>query len=268
MAYNLGEIDPEEPTGIYADPREEEEGGPPPRRLMRLAGALLVMGVFAGGLWFAYDIGLHRAGGAAGNTGDIPLIRADAGPMKVKPANPGGMPVPARDMLIYGGQRPQVEHLLPPPEQPMARPAPPPMVPNPLPPAQSAVANPPPPAAPDAAAGAGPEIADAASSPAPAAGAASPAKPPAAKHSPTKAGKLRLQLGSVRSADAARGEWERLKRDNHDLLGSMSAVAIRADLGDKGVYYRIQAGPIADASTADRICGELRQRRLPCIIVR
>ena len=267
MAYHLGEIDPEERTGIYADTRDEEDDGPPPRRLMRLAGALLVMGVFAGGLWFAYDIGLHRAGGIPGIAGDTPLIRADASPMKVKPANPGGMPVPDRDMLIYGGQRPQVEHLLPPPEQPMARPAPPP--PNPLPtvptsspPAQNAAANPP------LAVGARPEVADDTPPPAPAAAAASSAKPSSAKRSPAKAGKLRLQLGAVRSAAAARGEWARLKRDNPDLLGSMSAVAIRADLGDKGVYYRIQAGPIADASTADRICGELRQRHLPCIIVR
>lgn len=266
MAYNLGEIDPEERTGIYAAAGEEQEDGPPPRRLLRLAGALLVMGVFAGGLWLAYDIGLHRAGGAAGGTGDIPLIRADATPMKVKPANPGGMPVPDRDMLIYGGQRPQVEHLLPPPEQPMARPAPPPAAPSSPPPGQTTAANPLPGAAPDTAAGGAPETAGTlppASAPSP-----GPTKASTAKRPPAKTGKLRLQLGAVRSADAARGEWARLKRDNPDLLGGMSAVAIRADLGDKGVYYRIQAGPIADASTADRICGELRQRRLACIIVR
>ena len=63
---------------------------------------------------------MHHAGGA----GDIPLIRADTRPMRVKPENPGGMQIPDRDMLIYGQQRPQVEHLLPPPEQPMARPSP------------------------------------------------------------------------------------------------------------------------------------------------
>lgn len=79
---------------------------------------------------------------------------------------------------------------------------------------------------------------------------------------------MRLQLGAVRSAGEAREEWERLKRSNADLLGKLSAVAVRADLGDKGVYYRIQAGPIASTAAGERICGELRQRRLACIIVR
>jgi hypothetical protein len=143
MAYDLGQIDPEERTDLYADPRDEDYA-PRPRQLLRVVVALAVMGAFAGGLWFAYNEGKHHVGGA----GDIPLIRADTRPMRVKPENPGGMRIPDRDMLIYGQQRPQVEHLLPPPEQPMARPAPPPP-PPPLPapsapPVQAAAAVPPP----------------------------------------------------------------------------------------------------------------------------
>jgi hypothetical protein len=69
----------------------------------------------------------------------------------------------------------------------------------------------------------------------------------------------------VHSEDAARREWDRIKRTNSDLLGSLSATPVRADLGDKGVFYRIQTGPIADA---DRICGELKQRNIGCIIAR
>ena len=124
MSYHLGQIDPEERTGLYADPRDEE-ADPPPRRVLRIVGALLVMALFAGGLWFAYVEGARHMAGTGGS-GDIPLIRADTRPMKVKPAEPGGMPIPDRDMLIYGQNRPMVEHLLPPPEQPMALPAPPP----------------------------------------------------------------------------------------------------------------------------------------------
>ncbi len=141
MAYDLGQIDPEERTDLYADPRDEDYA-PRPRQLLRVVVALAVMGAFAGGLWFAYNEGKHHVGGA----GDIPLIRADTRPMRVKPENPGGMRIPDRDMLIYGQQRPQVEHLLPPPEQPMARPAPPPPpLPAPsAPPVQAATAVPPP----------------------------------------------------------------------------------------------------------------------------
>jgi hypothetical protein len=72
----------------------------------------------------------------------------------------------------------------------------------------------------------------------------------------------------VRSEDAARQEWERIKRKNADLLGNISATPIRADLGDRGVYYRIQTGPFADLAGAERICSELKQRSIGCIIAR
>jgi hypothetical protein len=85
---------------------------------------------------------------------------------------------------------------------------------------------------------------------------------------PTPASGTRLQLGSVRSEDAARQEWERIKRKNTDLLGDLSATPIRADLGDKGIYYRIQTGPVSDPAAADRICNELKQRNIGCIIAR
>lgn len=72
----------------------------------------------------------------------------------------------------------------------------------------------------------------------------------------------------MRSEELARREWDRIKRGNPDLLGNLSAVAIRADLGDKGVYYRIETAPVGDAAMAERICSELRQRHLGCIIAR
>ena len=72
----------------------------------------------------------------------------------------------------------------------------------------------------------------------------------------------------MRSEDAARQEWDRIKRKNADLLGTLSATPIRADLGDKGIYYRIQAGPVSDQAAAERICGELRQRSVGCIVAR
>ncbi len=276
MSYNLGQIDPEEEPALYADPRDGEPRARP-RRMLRAGAALLVMGLFAGGLWFAYAAGMRQSNGA----GDIPLIRADTRPMKVRPTDPGGMPIPDRDMLIYGQSRPAVEHLLPAPEQPMARPAPPPPAP-----AQAAASGPS--AAPAAGsvettpAAAAPNGATAAALPAPGAPAhpeqiaavppanprsASPRTAPAGAAA-TRTGGVRLQLGAVRSEEVAREEWDRIKRRNSDLLGNLSAVAIRADLGGKGVYYRIQAGPVGDASTADRVCGELRQRHLGCIIVR
>lgn len=269
MSYNLGQIDPDERTGLYVDPRDEEPAAPP-RQVLRILGALLVMGVFAGGLWFAYFEGARHMAGSS-DSGAIPLIRADAQPIKVKPAEPGGMHVPDRNMLIYGdGQgRPEVEHLLPPPEQPMALPVAPPPGPPATPAPQTAAAPPlPVPAAePATSTGASP------ATPRPVQSQVLQARPQPAQPRPARpesepAGGLRLQLGAVRSAGMARAEWDRLKRTNPDLLGHLTAVAVRADVGDRGVYYRIQTGPIANSAVAERLCGELRQRHLGCMIVR
>jgi cell division septation protein DedD len=264
VAYHLGPVDPDRRAELFPDTREEEPQ-PRLRRLVTTALGLLVMTLFGGGLWFAY---IHQArfsgGDAAG--GQVPLIRADERPTKVKPEQPGGMEIPDRDKLIYNPSRKVVEHLLPPPEKPMPRPAPPPQV-------QAEAARSP--TGPAPAVPAAPEKPPAAAQTAQAQqqAAAPPNKavqvPPALpKQAAAKAGGTRLQLGALRSEEAARQEWERIKHKNADLLGSLSASPIRADLGDRGIYYRIQTGPVADLAAAERICSELKQRSIGCIIAR
>jgi hypothetical protein len=99
---------------------------------------------------------------------------------------------------------------------------------------------------------------------------ATAAKPAATSSTPAaeKAGPVRVRLGSVRTPDAARDEWARLKRENADLLGNLTAVAVRTDLGDKGIFYRVEAGTFADGAAAERLCGELKRRNLGCIVAR
>lgn len=264
MTYHLGPVDPDRGAELFADARDEE---PPrrPRRVLATVLALLIMGLFSGGLWFAYLQGKRHSGGDAGS-GGVPLIRADERPTKVKPEQPGGMEIPDRDKLIYNPTHPVVEHLLPPPEKPMARPMPP--TPSQTEAARSSTGTMPPASAtaenPPAATQMAQPQQQAAAPPSRAAQAPStPSKPAVARAAGT-----RLQLGSLRTEDAARQEWERIKRKNSDLLGSLSATPVRTDLGDKGIYYRIQAGPIADAAAAERICGELKQRSIGCIIAR
>ena len=262
MSYHLGPVDPDRRAELFADVRDEE---PPrrPRRVLATVLALLIMGLFSGGLWFAYVQGKRHVGDDAAS-GGVPLIRADERPTKVKPEQPGGMEIPDRDKLIYNPTHPVVEHLLPPPEKPMARPTPPSQPEaarsstGTMPPASGTPENPP------AVTQTVQPQQQAAAPPSKAAQAPPrPSKPAAAQSAGT-----RLQLGSLRTEDAARQEWERIKRKNSDLLGSLSATPVRADLGDKGVYYRIQTGPLADLAAAERICGELKQRSIGCIIVR
>ena len=261
VSYHLGPVDPDRRTELFADPRD---GDPRrrPRGVLPTLLTLLVMGLFSGGLWLAYVEKTRRAGADAAN-GAVPLIRADERPTKVKPEQPGGMQIPDRDKLIYNQTRPVVEHLLPPPEKPMARPAPPPPLPSQTEAARPSAGTPPP-------ASAAPEnpqaVTQTAQPPPQPAGKAAPSAPVPSKPPAAKTGGTRLQLGSVRSEDAARQEWERIKRKNADLLGNISATPIRADLGDRGVYYRIQTGPFADLAAAERICSELKQRSIGCII--
>ncbi len=257
MSYQLGSVDSDGRADLYADPREDETR-PRFRGLIASLVALVVVGVFAGSLWFAYQQGMKR-GGVINGAADVPLIRADERPTKVKPQNPGGMEVPDRDKLIYTQKRAAVEHLLPPPEKPMPRPTAPsaaaPSAPPqpPLVPAAAGPANPAPRAQPQQTAGKPPPRTERAATAA--------AKPAAAQ----KTGGTRVQLASVRTEEAAQQEWDRIRRANPDLLGSASATFVRADLGEKGVFYRLQTAPIADA---DRVCGELKRRNIGCIIAR
>jgi len=223
----------------------------PDHRLPMMLLTVLAMALFAGGLWFAYVQGTrHPAATAQGQA--VPLIRADERPTKVKPDQPGGMTIPDQNSSLYNekpGGAP-VEKLLPGPEQPLPR---------------SATATPPGSQAPAAAAKA--DVA-----PQPAAKAAAPSKQaalaPGTSAPATKISPVQVQLGSLRSPEAAREEWARLKRENPDLLGKLTAVAVRTDLGDKGIYYRVLAGSFGNMATAEKLCSELKQRQLGCVLAR
>ncbi len=77
-----------------------------------------------------------------------------------------------------------------------------------------------------------------------------------------------MQLGALKSEEAAKAEWQKLQRQNSDVLGKLSLSVSRVDLGAKGTYYRIQAGPIADAAQAAQECAKLKSRKIGCILVK
>jgi cell division septation protein DedD len=76
-----------------------------------------------------------------------------------------------------------------------------------------------------------------------------------------------LQLGSVRSRQEANVEWERLRRSHADILGGLQLTVLEADLGNRGTYYRLRAGPIASQGSARRLCNSLVDRKVACIVV-
>lgn len=78
----------------------------------------------------------------------------------------------------------------------------------------------------------------------------------------------RIQLGSVRSAEGARQEWAHLQSEHPDLLGALALDVRRVDLGPgKGVFYRIQGGPLSDKEAANALCGRLKAVRVGCLAV-
>jgi hypothetical protein len=249
MSYQFGHIDPDERLD-YAEETPEEAHLPVRRSLSGPALAIGVMAVFAGGLWFAYHQGTkHASVIAAAPTDNVPLIRADPQPVKVKPDKVGGMDVPDKDNPLYGAKtNAPVEKILAPPEPPAPRPTAPPV---------QAQLPPPPAAAPPVAA-----------APAPPPPQAAAPKPPPKPAETAVADGVRVQLASLRTPEEARDEWARLKRENPDLLGKLTAVAVRADMGDKGIYYRIEAGPLPTKAAAGTLCGALKQRDLGCQLVR
>jgi len=263
------------------DGRGDAFGRPPRRGLARLLPMLIVavaIGGFAATVWWAYRSATTEVGEP-----EAPLIAAEPGPEKLWPESEGGLEVPDQDKLVYEQMvpeagRPQTERLLLPPESPLPEPvAPsPPVVaaPPPEPAAPPPVVAAPPlePVAPppvEIAAAAPPESPPPESPPAvvpPSLAAPSPPPPPPPAVVAT-AGGARVQLASVRSAEAARAEWARLLRLHDDSLGALQLVVEQADLGDRGTFFRVQAGPLADRAAAAELCARLKGRNQPCLVV-
>jgi len=272
-------------------PAPPPAGGPQdgPKRMITASIALAAVAVFGIGIWFAYDQGVKR-----GASGAPPLVRADQGPTKVAPENPGGMQVPNQDRAIYerlGGNqtavdRPKSEQTLPPPERPNAGapPTPGPAVSIPNRPNATAVPNQttaPAPAAPAtgqavpaprtasvAPIGNAPTSPSGPTAPRPAA-APNPAAPqPAVRETPAASGgTARVQLASLKDQKEAQTAWAALQRKFPADLGALSPSYERVDLGDKGVYFRLQAGPLRDRAAAQALCEKLSASRQGCIVV-
>ena len=281
-----------------------------------------------GGVYLHYSFG-----GAVGPEQDsVPLIRAAQGPVKVRPADPGGRTVPNKDLDVYKEfdaarlkglpGKPSEDLLAPGKPRPAAKRDPVPKGPvcHPVPTllcryrryrraalklASSKVAASKPSAAAKAAeprakrplpktvpktapksvlksvpksvrtaraaresdtgkAGAGKAAVRKASTERASAG----IRKPAVKDRRTaKAGKFRIQLGAFRTRAKATRHGQGLQRKHHGLLGQLNMVVERVDLGSRGIFYRLRAGPFANRQTARSLCRSLGKRRINCFLV-
>ena len=77
-----------------------------------------------------------------------------------------------------------------------------------------------------------------------------------------------VQLASVRSDGGARQEWGRMQRAHPDLLGDLELSVQSADLGERGIFFRVRAGPFPNRATAQDMCGQIEAAKLGCLVVR
>jgi hypothetical protein len=90
-----------------------------------------------------------------------------------------------------------------------------------------------------------------------------------AAHTPPAAaagGAYVVQVSAQKTEDEARSSYRSLQQKYPGVLGSREASIRRADLGDKGVYYRAQIGPFGTADQANTLCGDLKAAGGQCIV--
>ncbi len=78
---------------------------------------------------------------------------------------------------------------------------------------------------------------------------------------------IRIQLAAVKNADEATPEWARLQKALATQLDGLVLTVESVDLGTKGIYHRIQAGPFADKATAAAKCAVIKQMKQDCLVV-
>ena len=83
-----------------------------------------------------------------------------------------------------------------------------------------------------------------------------------------KTGGFVVQLAALRSRDGARPAWASLQKAHPKLLGGRELAIQKADLGDRGIFYRVRAGFFADRAAARGLCNALKARGQDCLVTK
>lgn len=74
-----------------------------------------------------------------------------------------------------------------------------------------------------------------------------------------------VQLASAASEDAAWSVWKKMKA-RHKALAAKDPVVVRADLGTKGVFYRVRLVGFDNQSDAGSECSKLKSKGVKCFV--
>ncbi|MFO7857165.1 MAG: SPOR domain-containing protein [Paracoccaceae bacterium] len=235
--------------------------------------------------------------------GEIPFLRAEDGPMKIAPEDPGGLELEDADRAVTRIMRrgeADAPALAPPAEAPAAEDLPLPRLAAEVAEGPSEVAPAPREIEPDpegrteaetspidaAVAEALREAADdgeaataAGTAQAPAATPLAPRRPagaPAAARTETAAaappialgaGDVAVQLGAFDSEAIAEAQWRRHLDRNEDLLGRLAHAVTTVRSGGR-TLWRLRAGPMPSVARAQELCAALEARGDACIVAR
>jgi len=262
--------DLEIPTPGYRVARRSAGLDPATKRLATIAagigGALVVLV----GIW-------SMMGG--GGTG-VPVVPAPAGPMREKPANPGGMQVTGANESILGGSNASGRiALAPPPETPdLQALQSPPAAAKPAPAAKPVALTEDGESVPPAGAAMGAAVATGAA-PAPATINGLPLPPPspppiqlatatAAAPPPAGAGTgiaTEVQFAALSSKANALAEWTQLQAQLPELLGDRQPLVSQVQV-DGHTFWRLRTGGFANIAQATSFCAAVRAKGQACDI--
>jgi cell division septation protein DedD len=85
---------------------------------------------------------------------------------------------------------------------------------------------------------------------------------------PVASGGYLVQVSSQKNEADAQASFRALQGKFPNVLGSKSPVIRRADLGEKGVYYRAMVGPFGSSDEASQFCGSLKSAGGQCVVQR
>ena len=79
----------------------------------------------------------------------------------------------------------------------------------------------------------------------------------------------RVRLAAFRTVARTNEGWAILSGAHPDLLGDLQLRVERIDLGaEKGVFFRLEVGPLGGAGAARALCAKLELRDVDCVVVR
>ncbi len=95
-----------------------------------------------------------------------------------------------------------------------------------------------------------------------------PPAPPAVEEPKPKYEGYLVQLMAQRNPAALKSAWNKMTRKHAGVLRDYSPIIEEADLGTRGIVFRLKTGPFETRKGADRLCRSLKKRGQACFSVK